>query len=411
MNLRKNAIFGQSLNGLALIDQIRELRILDYLCLTTCILVVSGCLPALSKEERPLASTQITQAQAIRPKTEIYADATTGLVGFQAFKLERGQVQNFIATSSGQRAYASTSDGAILELQYLAKSNQLDRRQIYHAQGLQTLLALSQDETLLAIAEFSSITVLDLTTLEVKAKRSDLRGGVTAISWDPLQEYLIFGQADGTIYAWSWKQASALETYLGASSAIEKIIVHPLGRIFFAGERDGQISVFRLIRTDYDLGLRDPDAAVDLPQSVRKIQTPSLGTRIDDMWLESNGAYLFVSASDGQVYPYKIRGIKQLPPFKVSADFLVGFTGIEQQILFFGAATKDQRLRFFCFRNDGNFTLDSATFLEPLEFLTAKGGILWATQKSGNIIRFDLKLLSADPAWAEQSQRCLRTIT
>ncbi len=304
-------------------------------------------------------------------------------------------------------------------------------------------LSLSPDEKRLLVAQFSSVVIFDLTSHKITAHQTHISGRILALNWDPRGELAVMGRANGDVFVWGLSNGSyagkdsieAVERYEGAYSPIVGLFFHPSGRAFFAAERSGNINFWRLLRTESALGLRDEGAEADQEKrgKVSK-KLASLDVEIEDFWLKPDGTVVYVAASDGTVRSYKVRGLKALDKTTVESGAIFSLQGFGLQKLpasnslslipAFAFSGKEQRIKFWCQKveekqfissgSDDNNKFSkgeiaqSAIFRSPLTIL--RGGvsepILWAAEKTGNLLTFNANLLVNSPIWLNQIQLC-----
>lgn len=187
-------------------------------------------------------------------------------------------------------------------------------------------MALSPGGSRLAIGQLSRVSIVDLQARRLERVLTKIDGRVTALAWDPRDELLSAGLASGEVYVWrlvsgpdaGLDSLRALESYLGGQSAIVRLIFHPSGRSLFVAEGAGTLSVWRLLRTERELGIRDEVAVVDRRDIARwRFAFAQLPSDIKDMLLSRDGSNLFVAAADGGVYRWKVRGLRQQSGLKV----------------------------------------------------------------------------------------------
>lgn len=262
------------------------------------------------------------------------------------FRAHQGETNALTVSRDGSRAFSGGNDGSIVESR-LSKApgknkDGISRHQIvtgtvFEAKKPVLALSLSPDERYLAIAQFSAVTVVDLTTKLVAYEMTQISGRILSLAWDPRGELLAFGRANGDIFVWnlepgfltSVNSLDAIESYSGGNAPIIRLVFHPSSRALFSAEQDGVVSLWRLIRTERELGLRDDWAEVDKAlKGTRSATVAKLNSRLEDLWLSPGGKSLFISAQDGNVYRWKIRGLQRDGSFKVGADSSLSLFGL-----------------------------------------------------------------------------------
>ncbi len=247
-------------------------------------------------------------------------------------------------------------------------------------------MALSPDERMLAVAQPSMVVVLDLRTRLFLYKMTRIDGRVTALAWDPQGQILAIGRASGDVLAWNILSGSAagedsreaLEVYSSGTSPIVGIAFHPSSRVFFAAESSGTISIWRLMRTEVEMGLRDSWAVVDqLRTTTKRKAFARVRSQIKDIWLDHEGTVIFVAAADGSIFRWKVRGLALREPLRIGEDAVFSISGVDLSsksgvstpILV--SADRSQRLRFWCAINSFESLTSAITGVDMLDSTVA----------------------------------------
>ena len=262
------------------------------------------------------------------------------------FRAHQGETNALTVSRDGSRAFSGGNDGSIVESRLSkapAKNKdrihrlQVSTGRIFQAKKPVLALSLSPDERYLAVAQFSAVTVIDLSSKRVAYEMTQISGRILSLAWDPRGELLAFGRANGDIFVWNLEPGflstdnslEAIESYSGANSPIVRVVFHPSSRALFSAEQDGVVSLWRLLRTERELGLRDDYAEVDKAlKGTRSVTVAKVSGRIEDLWLSPGGKSLFVSGQDGAVYRWKIRGLQRIGALKVGADSSISLIGL-----------------------------------------------------------------------------------
>ena len=249
-------------------------------------------------------------------------------------------------------------------------------------------LAVSKDESLLAISGFSYVVIVDLERREVVSKITRVSGRILALEWGPKGSRLLaLGRANGDVFTWDIGKGS-LVGYQRATSPIRRIVFHPSGRSLFVAERDGRISLWRL---------RDKESEQDSRSEVsQSLQATDIGTvpgRITDFWMSALGEYLMASSNDGSIYRFVVRGAQMLDKIasrdnSLNSTVVFPLTNLDK----FGARTLivavggSGKLSFWC--SDGRELFSSSSRSSTVDRLKGVEGssILWGVQKTGNLV-------------------------
>ena len=336
---------------------------------------------------------------------------------FTRHKAHKGEVHALVVSDTGSEAYSGGLDGKIVRSRIVEtpKGKKVHTTEVIAESSREILtLALSLDGRTLAVGQYSSVSLLDLQTLEFTHQLTRIRGRIGHLSWDPRGEFVLFGLRSGKIFAWKLANSEyagenslkAIEEYSGAVSSIVGLAVHPEGKVFFAAERSGRVIVWRLIRTEEEMGLRSKNTVVDKSRVSRSAKlVTNLEMEIVSFLLTDDGAEIYSLTLDGVLRPWKVRGLVPQPKVMLGKGGIVDLNelvGLEERLL--TVATRSQKIRLFCKnpsvkRDPGLTTLDpnivatSPIFSEPLIRLVGARDrpVLWATQKSGSVLMLDLE--------------------
>ena len=258
---------------------------------------------------------------------------------------------------------------------------------------------------MLAVGQFSKVTIIDLKTNSIAHSMTRIAGRILELSFDPLGDFVALGTASGRVVVWNLKGTPeagkdsllALEEYPGGSSPITELIIHPLGRIMFAAERKGRVNLWRLLRTDFQMGLRDPDAKIDkkpIQGQVKRII--QLQVEINSGFLSDEGQILNLVLSDGTVRNWKIRGMAPLDILEKGSTISLAELDPSSDGKLLASALRTQKIEFWC-RNSNETLLQTPVFKEPISLLasSSEGPILWVAQKTGNLSSFDSRTVSS----------------
>ena len=275
-------------------------------------------------------------------------------------------------------------------------------------------MSLSDDKNLLAISQTSLVSVYDLKERKIVYELSRVRGRIIALSWDPRSELVSIGLAGGDIYIWSLKQSffggqgrdsfDSLEHYIGASTPIIGLHFLPSGGAFLSVELEGGLNVWRALRTEEELGLRDKFNLEDQEAiSSVMVNFAVLPTFATDSALTSDGNYFLASSADGKLNSWKIRGLVRQVESTVSKESLLSITEVGfgdkklRSYQFLLTSTQDQKIQILCQKRSSN---QSSTALEylllaetpPMSSTLSRvrsalsGNLVWASEKSDKII-------------------------
>lgn len=406
-----------------------------------------------------------------------------------------GDINSLVTTADGKRAYSGGNDGKVIQTSLVGSADQIaaiETSVLLTGDKPIQALALDNRGKSLAISQYGSIVIYDLDSRQMTARLTRLDGRVTAIAWDSRGELLALGRADGGLFVWNVfngphageDSLDAVERYNGGISPIERIIFHPSARIFFALEKKGLIGIWRLARTELEMGLRDNEINPNQPQlGIRRWTFVQLSSPIEDFGITEDGSFLHLILADGKAIQWKIRGLKPIAAigsaeansYQLAEINLVPYSGGKMRL--FATTGRTETLSFWCQNRpapgagttivtaddesgqytstggEGDADDDSggvgSTANDPTavnlvnEFTDVSGGILaaepiagapeamrplwrtvqlrqplkaivapksgrllWASQKTGNLLVFKLNSLTTAPAMQRYGEQC-----
>ncbi len=236
--------------------------------------------------------------------------------------VHKGDINALAVAPGGERAYSGGNDGQVVQTVLIPGPSGIGAVETSTLlSGSKPIQALALDPAgkVLAISQYGAVMVYDFATREIVARLTRLDGRVTALAWDSRGELLALGRADGGLFVWNVFKGDragedtldAVEQYNGGTSPIERIIFHPAARIFFALEKKGMVGIWRLARTEYEMGLRDNDVNPTQPQlGIRRWTFIQLPSPIEDFGITESGRFLHLILADGKAILWKVRGLK-----------------------------------------------------------------------------------------------------
>lgn len=358
------------------------------------------------------------------------------LSAFRSFAAHQGSINSLDTSLNGLRVYTGGEDGKVLEHELFRAEDgatQLRTTLIYESSEPIFAVSLNPDGRLLAVAQNSLVFVIDTQSRTIIHRLSRASGRVGALTWDPKGSLLAIGRSNGEVLVWRIKSGpsageddeDAIESYRGFGSPIIAIAFHPNGRVFFAAHRDGVVYLWRLIRTELEMGVRDEDALRDNNNRGRRnLAISGFNSRLEDIWMREDGKFLLVAASDGRILKVKIRGLLISETSRVGTDVVnavrtlyvdreelsareSGATGV------IAANYRDRQIRFWCLESlEKQLVASSRPLADPAEELAVAPGrsYLWAGQKSGNLLAFDADFLLKSPNLSIELQGCSRLV-
>lgn len=327
---------GQSLKGIFI-----------YCCALLC---AASCSPLASSGTQPASDSfngasaspievavgLASQIRNTRPATLVEEDASALVPGssIRAHFAHASDIYALAVSADGNTAFSGGRDGNVVrsELLYPSSLRQVRTQILLESTGPILGLALSPSERYLAVSQFSSIIVYDIAKRTIVSRMNRIKGRIVKIAWDPREELIAAGLATGELYVWNAfrgesageNSSNAIEQYENFGiSPIVGLVFHPSARALFVAERVGEIKLWRLVRTDEELGLRDSNALIDANAEGRlNILVGKINDSLEDIALSADGEYILGSDSKGFLHRWKVRGLKYQAPVQLDRSGL-----------------------------------------------------------------------------------------
>ena len=352
-------------------------------------------------------------------------DVLVSRAHMRQFKVHDGEITELQIARRGRFAISAGSDGRVVISKILANNNFPDNLGDKFSIETEVLLSspkpilsmsLSPSDRFLAVSWFSYVLIYDLEQNAPVAEMTRVLGRIISMQWDPREELLLMGLASGDVYVWNFvsrkNSLDEVESYIAGIAPIVGVAFHPLGRSFFSIEEDGNVSLWRLLRTEEEIGLRETKLFADSnPQGKTRQDTSVPSTRILDVLLDSAGKYLYLAAEDGRVRILKVRGLKPDSTIEAASEAVLSMTTLTHPSLpgaeLLVTSTRDQRLKFWC--NNHLLVFESELLKEPFTFVRSSRDVpvLWGAQKNGNLIVTDIRAAEAKLIVKKKLQSCV----
>ena len=355
------------------------------------------------------------------PRKSVSLGSTAGVLlsldNFRSFKAHSSGINDLATFSSGYSLVSAGDDGRLVLSSVVDPQSRAPLSSSYsqlEAVSLEVLVsaskpilsvAVSANERYVAFAGFSYVGIYDLSEGEIVARLSKLKGRITALSWDPRGELLAIGRANGDVFVWRFGEVPTerlndmryVEKYIGGSSSVQKIIFHKNARIFFVAERDGDVVLWRLLRTEEEAGLRGSFEAKEESLSSLRIPIGRTPARLSDLWYSAQSDTLFASADDGGIYRFDVRALEALPSGEHPQASLFSIAGVvvdpaiggdyeQERLRLIASVGRERRIKFYCENDLAIFEtpqfVDGPVTLASLE----DSSVLWAGGKTGRLI-------------------------
>lgn len=334
-----------------------------------------------------------------------------------------GEISALIVLQGGTSVLSGGRDGAVILSRITSpflenKQDLLETELIYESSKSILALAISPEERFLAIAQSGEVRILDLRKRKVVSLLTHISGRVTALAWDPKNEFILIGLANGDIYTWNFFGApekaansiNSLEFYFASNTPIVKIVIHPKARSFLSLEQGGVLSFWRLQRAELEQGLRDLDADIDEKRlSKQRTVITQVPDQLYDIWYGEKGI-IYVAGASGIIYSYKIRGIKALEPVTASRSEIFSIQGFGASGIL-ATSNREQRIDFWCqtYKAEPERLFESKIFPYTISRLASlpTSNYLWAATKTGKLLSLELNRLFADAELKSRTALCV----
>ena len=333
-----------------------------------------------------------------------------------------GDINALVVVDDGKTVYSAGEDGTLKQSTFVpgsgGENGVVKIRTLFSGERQVLALALSHNQQLLAFARFSAVYIYDIAANKILHQLTKVDGRITALAFDPDDQSVAIGRSDGKAYIWDFSgdasdqnanDEARLEKYFGGTSPIVSVNFHSSGRALFVAEQTGSIDVWRILRTERQMGLRDDDALADLKQNGTKHTTAQIPSgRLEDLWISPTSDEFVATTSDGKIYRFKTRGLKFTGQGDLTKDPLFAVSGAGGRLL--AVTGREPRLRIVCLGDDGNIQSlgRSGLFSGSITKLTSSGdhAVLWGAQKTGNLVKFDIGRLKQSSNIIHKNQNC-----
>ena len=154
---------------------------------------------------------------------------------------------------------------------------------------------------------------------------SKLAANAVSMAFDPEARSIIIGATDSKVYRWAFNPqeplrggrvgTAGLDRYHGHPSVVSAVAFHPYGRLFFSGDWVGNLKAWLVYGSDaykgeYDENLFGTRFFANVP--ALKSAARNAGERIDRIKISQNGQFLVLSAQDGSVEVWQVRGLSKV---------------------------------------------------------------------------------------------------
>jgi len=322
------------------------------------------------------------------------------------------KINSLAVSENGNVVFSGASDGTVVKSE-VQSNGEVFTEIILESSDAILDIELSPSGRHLAVSQYSSIIVYNVILKKVISRMSRIKGRIVKIAWDPQEELLAAGLATGELYVWNVfrgryagrNSKKAIESYenFGVSSVVG-LAFHPRGGALFVAERIGEIKLWRLLRKDEELGLRDPNSFADRENEGRKnVLIAKLPNSLEAITLSSDGSMLFAADSKGLLHGWKLKGLVAMEPFQADSKGLFNVATISiidrrssQEFKLLATSGREQDVSFWCEPKVGSQGVlkqvlsKTPKFENPVSVLdiSTVRPRLWAVEKTGSLMGF-----------------------
>ncbi|MCB0339564.1 MAG: hypothetical protein KDD53_08170, partial [Bdellovibrionales bacterium] len=211
---------------------------------------------------------------------------------------------------------------------------------------------------LIAVGRTPWIELYSLETGSLAFKLDKIKASANALDFTPDGSALVIGASDGKAYRWNFAFGSSskgeldaekiLERYVGSSSILSSVKVHPSSRLFFSGDWHGALIAWLFYDADFHSGQYDKNLFGqrffgELSTKVARSVGP---TTIDEIALSRDGNFVFLSLHDGTIQQWQIRGFKKVATVQAHKGMIYSLV-VSPDGQYLSSSGRDGFLRFW----------------------------------------------------------------
>ncbi|NLF24713.1 MAG: WD40 repeat domain-containing protein [Deltaproteobacteria bacterium] len=183
------------------------------------------------------------------------------------------------------------------------------------------LVTFSENSNIVALSHGSAVKLFSAGRWEKIGSLLRLKSRITAMDFHPDGRSLLLGAGDGQIYRWHFEKEAAastldeqersLERYSGHAEAINTLIYHPFGRVFFSADWSGVLSAWFGYDSAPHAGMYDKNALGPLffsRKPLRQKENRRGLSPIERLNISADGRTLLAGLGDGGLEAWKVRG-------------------------------------------------------------------------------------------------------
>jgi WD40 repeat protein len=211
----------------------------------------------------------------------------------------------------------------------------------------------------IALSYSGRVVVYDISDCSAKFQLNRIKSRIATMAFNSDRQSLLMGGMDSRVYNWNYlkdtpsssinNQQLALERYFFHNSPITSVAIHPDGRVFFSGDSDGYLSVWKYYQEDAYSGEYDRNKHFGLrgytEKAIRNTQRISSNNMIEKVVISSDGNYILSATQHGEIEIRKVRGYKEIATVSAHAGLIYDLIMLK--------ASKPGEIRFISLGRDG----------------------------------------------------------
>jgi len=200
-----------------------------------------------------------------------------------------------------------------------------DGRELFNLDGRVTALAFLPEQSLMAIAIGSRISIFDVGSRKLLNSFGRLQGSVKSLAFNSGGLKLLAGGADGRIYRFDLQAREQTlfglageaipERYIGHASVVSAVVYHPFDPVFFSGDWQGAMSAWLEYEAEPSrlAGDRALFAGRFVSESGQRVRARRESTEgLTHLKVSADGELLLAGVQSGEIEVWQLRGFRKV---------------------------------------------------------------------------------------------------
>lgn len=254
---------------------------------------------------------------------------------------------------------------------YLWNTKTLKAQELCKLEGHASSAAFESNYGLVALSLKSNMKIFSISDCKSLFSLTRVRSRSANMEFHPNGESLLIGGLDSRVYHWSFlkdlpnspvkERNLSLERYFSHISSITAVANHPTGRVFFSGDSDGYLNVWKYYQADAYQGQYDVNRQFGIrgysERAFKALQRIKTADSIEKIVIANAGRFVVTTSQSGQVEIRKVRGFKLVADFVAHAGLiydLVVFSSDDSNSISLATLGRDNLLKLWTVRLDPN---------------------------------------------------------